>query len=127
MSIKIYYNPGCQKCRDALNAICETGNKPEIIEYLNDTPAFSELEKIIKKLKLKPFELIRQKEEVFQKNFSGKNLSGDEWIKAMVKFPILIQRPIIISGDKAVIGRTEEKLKEILKRKVRKKTSKKLQ
>lgn len=127
MSIKIYYNPGCQKCRDALNAICETGRKPEIIEYLNDTPTFSELKKIIKKLKIKPFELIRQKEEIYQTRFSGKSLTGDEWIRAMVKFPILIQRPIIISDDKAVIGRTQEKLKEILKTKRKKDLQKKLQ
>jgi arsenate reductase (glutaredoxin) len=115
MSIKIYYNPECQKCRDALNAVCEAGNKPEIIEYLNDTPTFSELKKIIKKLKLKPFELIRQKEEVFQTHFLNHDLSDDEWIKAMVKYPILIQRPIIINDDKAVIGRSEEIVKEILK------------
>lgn len=77
-------------------------------------PNKSELEEIVRKLGIKPLELIRKGEKVFTENYKGKTLTDEEWIDAMVAHPILIERPIIISGDQAVIARPTEKIKEIL-------------
>ena len=108
--MKIYYNPKCSKCRIALEKIGDV----EKIEYLKTPPTKEELKKILNKLKMKAVEIVRKKEAAFDK-FKGKDFSNEEWIKILVENPILIQRPIIVKGDKAVIGRTEEKMQEIMK------------
>tara|TARA_Y100000031_G_scaffold138382_1_gene164238 strand:+ start:493 stop:819 length:327 start_codon:yes stop_codon:yes gene_type:complete len=107
--MKIYYNPKCSKCRIALERIGEA----EKIEYLKTPPSEDELKEILKKLNMKAKEIIRKKEPVFEE-FKNKDYSEEEWITILVDNPILIQRPIIVKGNKAVIGRTEEKLKEII-------------
>ena len=109
--MKIYYNPRCSKCRIALQKI----GKVEIIEYLKTPPSKGELKEILAKLGMKAEEIIRKKELLFEK-FKGRQYSEDEWVEILSKNPVLIQRPIIVKGDKAVIGRSEEKLKEIMER-----------
>lgn len=89
--------------------------EPEVIKYLDDTPSAEELREIIKLLGIKPEELIRKNEPIFKEKFRDKQLSGDEWIEAMVKHPKLIQRPIVVQGDKAIIGRPPEKIYSLLK------------
>jgi len=112
--MKIYHNPRCGKSRQTLAIIQEAGKPVEIIEYLKTTPSVSELNEIIKLLKIHPEDLIRKKEELFLKEYKGKTHTDDEWIKIMVKNPILIERPIVVDGNKAVIGRPPEKVLELL-------------
>nr|WP_276900693.1 arsenate reductase (glutaredoxin) [Pedobacter kyonggii] len=112
--ITIYHNNRCTKSRCALAELENSGKAFEVVYYLETPPNKSELEEIIRKLGIKPLELIRKGEKVFTEHYKGKSLSDEEWIGAMVAHPILIERPIIISGDKAVIARPTEKIKEIL-------------
>ncbi|SEP60375.1 arsenate reductase (glutaredoxin) [Flavobacterium urocaniciphilum] len=112
--ITILHNNRCSKSREGLCFI-EALNQPfEIINYLDKVPTYSELESIIKKLNIKPIELVRIKEKDWTENFKGKNLSDKEIIEAMINFPKLIERPIVINGNKAVIARPTEKINDIL-------------
>ncbi len=112
--ITIYHNKRCGKSRSAVCMLEESGQPFETIEYLRDVPTVEELKAILKKLKLKPHDLIRTKEPVYVEKYKGKNLSDNDWILAMTEHPILIERPIIINGDKTVIARPPEKVLEIL-------------
>ncbi len=114
MHFKYYHNPRCGKSRQCLAFLQEKGIEPELILYLKTPPNFEELKDVIEKLKIKPLELIRQKENIFKENFKGKVLSDDEWIQAMVDYPKLIERPIIISKNDAVIGRPKENVLKLL-------------
>jgi arsenate reductase len=112
--IQIYHNPRCGKSRNCLAFLEESKNEFEIIKYLEDTPTFQELSSLIKKLSIKPIELVRQKEKVWIENYKGKNISDEEIIKVMVQNPILIERPIVINRDKAIIARELDKLEGFL-------------
>ncbi len=103
--MKIYHNPRCRKSRETLELLQEKGIEPEIILYLQTPPNKEELKAILSKLGIKPFQLIRKGEPIYKENFRGKELTDDQWIDAMVANPKLIERPIVIKGDKAVIGR----------------------
>lgn len=112
--ITIYHNPRCGKSRECLAFIENSKQEFEVIKYLENPLTFKELESIIKKLNLKPIELIRTKESIWIENFKGKALSNKEIIQSMVDFPILMERPIAVNGNKAVIARPFEKVKEII-------------
>ncbi|GAA4055682.1 arsenate reductase (glutaredoxin) [Flavobacterium chungnamense] len=112
--ITIYHNPRCGKSRECLAFIENSKQEFEVIKYLENPLTFKELESIIKKLNLKPIELIRTKESIWIENFKGKALSDKEIIQSMVDFPILMERPIAVNGNKAVIARPFEKVKEII-------------
>jgi arsenate reductase len=112
--IQIYHNSRCGKSRECLAFLENSGKEYEIIKYLEDVPTFEELKLIIKKLDVKPIELVRQKEKIWIENFKDKKLSDDEIIQTMISNPILIERPIVINGDKAVIARPFEKAAIIL-------------
>jgi arsenate reductase (glutaredoxin) len=111
--VTIYFNPECSKCNSALCSLEEKGFQTEIIEYLKDTPSEEESADLLKKLGMSAKEIIRVSEPIFIEKYSGKELSESEWIKAMVEHPVLIQRPIIVRGNQAVLGRSEEKIDEI--------------
>ena len=112
--ITIYHNPRCGKSRDCL-AFLETSDKKfEIIKYLETPLTFNELEEIIRKLNINPIELIRKNETVWKENFKGKELTDSEIIQTMVDYPILMERPIVVYNDKAIIARPLEKIKEII-------------
>ena len=112
--ITIYHNNRCSKSREGI-CFLENVNEPfEIINYIDNVPTFKELEVIINKLKIKPIELVRIKEKDWTENFKGKLLSDKEIIEAMIQFPKLIERPIVINGEKAVIARPAELINEIL-------------
>lgn len=113
--IRIYHNNRCSKSRCALGVLEESGKEFEVISYLQDTPDAEELAAIIKKLGITAHELIRKTEPLYITEYKGKELTEAEWIEAMVAHPILIERPIIIDGDRAVIARPTEKINEILK------------
>jgi len=94
--------------------ITDTGIEPQVIEYLKDTPSAEELTEIVKKLGIRPFELLRRGEVDFKQLFKGKNLSDEKWINIMVEYPKLIERPIVVKGNKAVLGRPPENVKDLL-------------
>ena len=113
--IKIFHNPRCSKSRQGVNLLEDSGNKYEIINYLKDTPTESELTEVIEKLNITPIELVRTKEKIWKEHFRGKEMSDAEIIGAMLKYPILIERPIVINGNRAAIGRPIERIVDILK------------
>jgi len=112
--ITIYHNNRCTKSRCALQELEKSGKEFEVVYYLDTPPNEAELTEIVAKLGIKPLELIRKGEAVFIENYKGKTLTDAEWIEAMVKHPVLIERPIVISGDQAVIARPTEKIQQIL-------------
>lgn len=103
--IQIYHNSRCGKSRECLAFLEKSGKEYEIIKYLEEVATFAELKEIIKKLGIKPIELVRRKEKIWIENFKDKQLSDDKIIQAMISNPILIERPIVINGDKAIIAR----------------------
>ncbi|WP_413998777.1 arsenate reductase (glutaredoxin) [Flavobacterium sp. W1B] len=108
--IQIYHNPRCGKSRNCLAFMTQSGLEYEVINYLENPPSFDELVAILKKLGIKPLELVRKKEKIWIENFKNKELTDSEIIQAMVSNPILIERPIVIKEDKAIIGRDLDKL-----------------
>ena len=112
--MKIYHNPRCRKSRETLNLLQEKENDPEIVEYLINPPSKDELKEIIGMLGISPYELIRRGEAEFKDNFKGKDLSDDQWIDAMIQYPKLIERPIVINNNKAALGRPPENVLEII-------------
>jgi arsenate reductase len=108
--IQIYHNPRCGKSRNCLAFIESTGKEYEIIKYLEKPPTFNELVSLLKKLNFKPLELVRQKEKIWIENFKNIKMTEEAIIQALVTYPILIERPIVISGNKAIIGREIVKL-----------------
>ncbi len=112
--IKIYHNPRCSKSRQGLNVLEQSGQPFEIIKYL-DTPITSEaLQEIITLLEIPPEKLVRKNEAIWKEQYKGKSLSDKEVIAAMVAHPKLIERPIVVNGKKAVIGRPTELISSIL-------------
>ena len=112
--IKIYHNPRCRKSREGL-ALLESKNVEfEIVKYLENPIDFDELKGIIDLLDISPIELVRKTEKIWKDNFKGKDLSDSEIIKAMVDYPKLIERPIVVSENKAVIGRPSETINLIV-------------
>lgn len=115
MSVKIYHNPRCSKSRQTLQLLQEQGIEPEVIEYLKTPPSVQELDDILQKLGLEPRELMRKKEADYKANhFDDASLSREALIAAMVKHPVLIERPIVLANDKAAIGRPPEDVLGIL-------------
>ena len=116
MSVKIYHNPRCSKSRQTLSLIEEQGIKPEIIEYLKEAPSAAELEFICNQLAIEPLAIIRTKEKLFSElGLSKKDeKSRKEWIQIMLTHPKLIERPIVVNGNKVAVGRPPENVLEIL-------------
>ena len=112
--IKIYHNNRCSKSRSALKLLVESGKPHQVINYLEDIPSKEELTHIIELLNIKPIELVRKNEAIWKEKYKDKNLNDDKLIKAMVNNPKLIERPIVINGNKAVIGRPAEHILSIL-------------
>lgn len=112
--MKIYHNPRCQKSRETLQLIQEKGQKPEIIEYLKTPPSKAELTKLIKMLGVKPLDMIRKGEDDYKARYKGKTLSDEEWIEAMIAHPKLIERPIVVDGKRAILGRPPENVLELM-------------
>ncbi|MEK6154229.1 arsenate reductase (glutaredoxin) [Flavobacteriaceae bacterium 3-367] len=112
--IKIYHNPRCRKSREGLELLENCGQPFETIKYLEDVPTKEELQQVLGYLGLKPENLVRKNEAIWKEHYRGRLMTDDEVVEAMVKYPILIERPVIIKGNKAVIGRPKEKINEIL-------------
>jgi len=112
--IQVFHNPRCTKSRECLAFLEDSDKEYEVIRYLETPPTFDELSDIIKKLNIKPIELVRRKEPLWVEKFKSKKLSDKQLIEAMVSNPILIERPIVINGDKAMIARPLEKAAAII-------------
>ena len=110
----IYHNPSCSKSRATLARLTERGIEPQIIEYLKTPPTSAELSAIIAALGLKPEQLVRKGEEIYKSHYAGKTLTDSQWIDAMVKHPVLIERPILLRGERAVLGRPPENVEQLL-------------
>jgi arsenate reductase len=116
MKITIYHNPKCSKSRDTLKLLNERGIEPEIILYLTTPPNQKKLSAILKKLGMEARQLIRFKETVAEELEikPSDNRPDIEWIQLMVENPILIERPIVITSEKAMIGRPPEAVLELI-------------
>ncbi len=115
MMITIYHNPRCGKSRKTLALIEESGVQPEVIEYLKTPPAPEELDAILKKLNLAPQELMRKGEAIYRElKISERSLSREEAIAVMLEHPKLIERPIVVKGKQAVLGRPPENVNKLL-------------
>lgn len=112
--ITIYHNPRCSKSRECLQLL-ELEQKPfTTVKYLNEPLSKDELTGLLKKLGIKPIDLVRQKEQVWIEHYKNSQLTDDEIIEAMTNNPVLIERPVVVNGNKAVIARPAERIKEIL-------------
>jgi arsenate reductase (glutaredoxin) len=115
MNVKIYHNPRCSKSRDTLKLLESRGIQPEVIEYLKKPPTIEELQNILQLLGLKPRELMRQKEAEYEDNdLDDPDKKEADLIAAMVRYPKLIERPIVLANGKAAIGRPPENVEAIL-------------
>ncbi len=111
----IYHNPRCSKSRASLEMLEAKGIKPTIIKYLDTPPSRNELSEILEKLGLRAEQIVRKGEALFgELGLNNKILSNNDWIDILVQNPKLIERPIVVSGDKAAIGRPIERVIDIL-------------
>ncbi|MEQ1889783.1 MAG: arsenate reductase (glutaredoxin) [Alphaproteobacteria bacterium] len=114
-SVIIYHNPRCTKSRQTLALLQERGVKPQVIEYLQTPPTVKELEAILIMLGMKPRDLMRKDESLYkEQQLDNERLSYGQLVHAMIRSPILIERPIVVNDGKAAIGRPPEKVLEIL-------------
>lgn len=110
----IFHNPRCQKSREALEILNKHGKDVTIREYLKEPPSPKELVELLKKLGMKPEELLRKTEPLFKEKYKDKSYSAKQWIKIMSENPILIERPIIVSENSAIVARPPIKVIDIL-------------
>lgn len=113
--LKIYHNTRCSKSREACGILQDKGVEFETIEYLKTPPTQKEIKGLLQMLGMKAQDIVRKGEPLYKEKFADKKLSESEWIKALAENPILIERPIIIKGNKAIVGRPPEKVLELLK------------
>lgn len=112
--MKIYHNPRCSKSRETLEIINKSGVEVEVVDYQKEPPTKEEFKKILSKLNLKASDLLRKGEVVYKEKFKNSNFTEEEWITIMIENPKLIERPIVVKGNKAVLGRPPENVKDLL-------------
>ena len=111
--MKIYHNPRCRKSRETLKILEENSSDIEIVEYLKTPPSHAELKDILMKLNLPASAIVRKSEAIYKEKFKGKEFSEEEWIQVLVENPKLIERPIVVRNNKAVIGRPPENVEQL--------------
>ncbi len=115
MDVTIYHNPRCSKSRQTLNLLTERGIEPTIIDYIANPPSADDLLEILLMMDASPRDIIRKGEPVYKQfELNDPSLTDDALIAAMVGHPILIERPIVVVGDKAAIGRPPSAVLDIL-------------
>ena len=112
--ITIYHNNRCSKSRAGLQYLEEKGLKINVVRYMDEGISPQELAEVLAKLHMRPLELARTKEDLFREQYKDKNLSDAEWIEVLAANPKLIERPIVVLGEKAVLARPTEKIEELL-------------
>ena len=115
MAAKIYYNPQCSKCRETLKILEDNGIETEITEYLKTPPNAETLKNILETLNMQPRQLMRQHEaEYKENNLDDPSLSDEQLIQAMIDFPKIMERPIIVNNGKITIGRPPVNVLDII-------------
>lgn len=115
MSVTIYHNPRCSKSRQTLSLLQEKSINVNVIEYLKTPPDIPQLKQILKQLGYEPRQLMRKSEQIYKNlDLGNENKTAEDLVNAMAQNPILIERPIVLSGDKAAIGRPPESVFDIL-------------
>jgi arsenate reductase len=114
--ITIWHNNRCSKSRTSLQFLEEYNEEIAIFEYLKTPPTKEQIRDVIQKLNISAIELVRKNEELYKTSFKDKNLSEEEWVEIFSMHPVLIERPIVIKGNHAVIGRPIEKVKVLLQK-----------
>ncbi|MBB4119657.1 arsenate reductase [Mesonia hippocampi] len=112
--IKIYHNPRCSKSREGLKILEESREDFQIVKYLNNPLTKTELKEVLSLLGIPAKDLVRTKEQIWKDNYKNKNLNEEEVIEAMIAHPKLIERPIVVKNNKAIIARPPEKIKDFL-------------
>ena len=113
--ITIYHNNRCSKSRNALEILKKSNEKFKIINYLETVPNKKDIKTLLKQLGLEPIDLVRKNEIIWKENYRDQSLSSSQIIDAMIKYPKLIERPIVVKNDKAVIGRPPELIIDLIK------------
>ena len=112
--VRIYHNARCSKSRSTCALVAEKGREATVVNYLETPPDREELLWLLKMLGMTASQLVRRGEPVFQANFQGREMTEDEWLEALLAHPVLMERPIVVCGGRAVIGRPPERVLEIL-------------
>ncbi|MBL4662289.1 MAG: arsenate reductase (glutaredoxin) [Flavobacteriaceae bacterium] len=112
----IYHNPRCSKSRSCHNILADVGSDVQVINYMQTPFTEEKLKEILQLLKMNPIDLVRTNEAIWKTEFKDKKLTDKAIIKAMLSHPQLIERPIVVKGDVAIIARPLEKVLELLKR-----------
>lgn len=113
-SFRLYHNARCSKSRAACALLAERGHHVEIVNYLESPPSREELGELAAKLGMTPSKMVRRGESVFEEFYGGRELSEEQWLDALATHPILLERPILVRGERAVIGRPPERILELL-------------
>ena len=113
-TLRVYHNARCSKSRSACQLLEERGLGFEVVEYLKTPPSRDELAALLRKLGMGAEDIVRKGEAIYKTEFEGRTLSEAEWLDALVAHPILIERPIVVRGERAVIGRPPERVLELL-------------
>ncbi len=110
--IQIYHNPRCRKSRESIHYLEDSGRDFEVVLYLKESVSVSELSDLLAKLDMSPIDLVRKEESLWKTQYRDKNLSDVALIDLMIQEPRLMQRPIIVSGNKAIVARPPETIKQ---------------
>ncbi|SDB40272.1 arsenate reductase [Flavobacteriaceae bacterium MAR_2010_188] len=113
--IKIYHNPRCRKSREGLEVLQNLTSDFEIIKYMDEPLTYLQILELLKKLDLKPIELVRTNEKIWKEEFKDQDLTDEQIVQAMENYPRLIERPIVVKDDKAVIGRPSDSIPGLIK------------
>lgn len=112
--MKIYHNPRCKKSREGIKYLESKKINFEVIDYIKNNLSLEQIRNILKKLQLKPIELVRKNEAIWKEKYKGKEFTDDQLIEILSSEPKLIERPIIVSEKLAVIGRPTENIDKLL-------------
>ena len=112
--VTVYHNPRCSKSRQTLELVKSQGLDAQLVLYLETPPNTAELAILVKKLGISAEQLVRKSEQVYKDNFRNMEMTEAQWLEAMSKHPKLIERPIVVNGDRAALGRPPENVLEIL-------------
>ena len=112
--LEVWHNKSCSKSNEAFQILRQLEGTLEVVEYMKEAITVEKLEELLTKLDLKASEIVRTKEKLYQEKYKDKKLSNKKWMEILAKHPELIERPIVISGDKAVIARPIEKINTII-------------
>ena len=113
----IYLKQGCSTCKKAVDLLKENKCEYEVREYLVDPPSKKELKELVEKIGCKPVDLVRKKEKLYQENYCSKKYTDSQWLTILSKNPILIERPILIDDEQAIIGRPPELILKLTEKK----------